>query len=69
MRTEQPRRKAYVSGAREDLRVPVTEVSLSPSPGRDGQMIENPAVLLYDTSGPGSDPARGLPPLRRPWID
>src|SRR5207248_9368596 len=23
---------------------------------------------LYDTSGPGSDPADGLPPLRRPWI-
>ncbi|MBV9253156.1 MAG: phosphomethylpyrimidine synthase ThiC, partial [Actinobacteria bacterium] len=25
-------------------------------------------VRLYDTSGPGSDPAVGLPPLRLPWI-
>jgi phosphomethylpyrimidine synthase len=39
--------------------VPFTEVALS-----DGE----PAVRLYDTSGPGSDPAVGLPPLRLPWI-
>ena len=46
------RRKVYVDG------VPFTEVSLS-----DGSSIR-----LYDTSGPGSDPAAGLPPLRRDWI-
>ena len=43
------RRKVYVEG------VPFTEVSLT-----DGSSIR-----LYDTSGPGSDPAAGLPPLRR----
>ncbi|MGH9138191.1 MAG: phosphomethylpyrimidine synthase ThiC, partial [Acidimicrobiales bacterium] len=25
-------------------------------------------VRLYDTAGPGSEPTRGLPPLRREWI-
>ena len=46
------RRKVYVEG------VPFTEVSLT-----DGS-----AIHLYDTSGPGSDPATGLPALRRDWI-
>src|SRR3954469_7472246 len=52
------RRKVYVEGSRPELRVPFSEVLLS-----DG----NEPVRLYDTSGPGSDPAVGLPPLRAPW--
>jgi phosphomethylpyrimidine synthase len=52
------RRKVYVDGPRPDIRVPFTEVEL------DG---DNEPVRLYDTSGPGSDPEAGLPPLRRPW--
>ena len=52
------RRKVYVEGSRPDLRVPFTEVLLS-----DG----NEPVRLYDTSGPGSDPEAGLPPLRAAW--
>ncbi|MDA8381215.1 MAG: phosphomethylpyrimidine synthase ThiC [Actinomycetota bacterium] len=57
------RRKIHVQGSREDLRVPFTEVTLSPSVGRDGR-VENPPVLLYDTSGPlGSEPAEnGIAP-------
>ncbi len=47
------RRKVYVGG------VPFTEVTLTG---------DEPPVRLYDTSGPGSDPRSGLPPLRRPWI-
>ena len=46
------RRKVYVDG------VPFTEVSLT-----DGSSIR-----LYDTSGPGSEPTAGLPPLRREWV-
>src|SRR5690606_38925669 len=36
---------------------------------------ENPPLRVYDTSGPYTDPdyrhdfERGLPPLRRPWIE
>src|SRR3954468_4044843 len=53
------RRKTYVPGPRSDIRVPFASVELS-----DG----NDPVRLYDTSGPGSDPEVGLPPLRAPWV-
>jgi phosphomethylpyrimidine synthase len=52
------RRKVYVEGPRPDMRVPFTEVVLSGG---------NDPVRLYDTSGPGSDPEAGLPPLRSGW--
>ena len=55
----QARRKVYVEGSRPDVRVPFAEVELTG---------DNPPVRLYDTSGPGSDPEVGLPPLRGPWI-
>src|SRR3954452_7526034 len=60
------RRKTYVQGSR-GVRVPSTEVLLDPSVSSMGTE-DNPPVRLYDTSGPGSDPAAGLPPLRRHWI-
>ncbi|HEY1282530.1 MAG TPA: phosphomethylpyrimidine synthase ThiC, partial [Acidimicrobiales bacterium] len=53
------RRKVYVSNGRAGVEVPVTEVTLAEP---------EPPVHLDDTSGPGSDPTVGLPPLRRPWI-
>ncbi|HTT87253.1 MAG TPA: phosphomethylpyrimidine synthase ThiC, partial [Acidimicrobiales bacterium] len=59
------RRKVYVCGARDDLRIPFVEVALG-APADGGEAP--PPVLLYDTSGPGSDPAVGLPALRAPWI-
>ncbi|MBW8827806.1 MAG: phosphomethylpyrimidine synthase ThiC, partial [Acidobacteria bacterium] len=57
------RQKVLVDGP-FGMAVPFTEVALSDSP--DG--TANPPVRLYDTSGPGSDPEVGLPPLRAPWI-
>ncbi len=57
--------KVYVKGTRPGVRVPMREVLLVPP---------NPPVRLYDTSGPYTDPdyegdsARGLPPLRLPWM-
>ena len=53
------RHKVYVEGSQPGVAVPFTEVVL----GGD-----EPNVRLYDTSGPGSDPDRGLPPLRESWI-
>ena len=53
------RRKTYVAGTRDDVRVPFTEVVLDPP---------NDPVRLYDTSGPGSDPYVGLDPIRSSWI-
>ena len=56
---EPAREKVYVAGPRPDVRVPFTQVNLT---------APEPPFLLYDTSGPGSNPSVGLPPLRLGWI-
>ncbi|GHC29634.1 phosphomethylpyrimidine synthase [Kushneria pakistanensis] len=67
-------RKVFVKGSRPDIRVPMREITLSPTTTRDG-IEDNPPLLVYDTSGPYTDPAadidirRGLADLRRAWID
>ncbi|MBX6767681.1 MAG: phosphomethylpyrimidine synthase ThiC [Actinomadura rubrobrunea] len=59
-----PARKTYLVGSRPDIRVPMREVPLT----------NGATVVLYDTSGPYTDPdhvvdvRRGLPPLRAKWI-
>ncbi|MBC9823001.1 phosphomethylpyrimidine synthase ThiC [Terrabacter sp. MAHUQ-38] len=53
------RRKVHVPSAANGIPVPFTEVTLSGG---------NPPFRLYDTSGPGSEPEAGLPPLRAEWI-
>jgi len=58
-------RKIYLTGSRPEIRVPMREVALSGG---------EPPIVLYDTSGPYTDPdahtdiKRGLPPLRLPWV-
>ena len=67
-------RKIYVTGSRADLRVPMREIQQSDTPASFGAE-PNPAITVYDTSGPYTDPAvaidirTGLAPLRHPWID
>ncbi|HVA06975.1 MAG TPA: hypothetical protein VNG12_09570 [Acidimicrobiales bacterium] len=60
-------RKPYVTGSRNDIRVPTREITLSPTPGRGGD-VPNASVRVYDTSGPytdaGVDIRRGLPAVR-----
>ncbi|MDX8390757.1 MAG: phosphomethylpyrimidine synthase ThiC [Mariprofundaceae bacterium] len=66
-------RKVYITGSREDIRVPMREISQS-----DTQMATdsegNPALLVYDTSGAYTDPdveldlTKGLPSVRDGWI-
>ena len=67
-------RKVYLEGSR-GVRVPMREISLAPTKSfKNGQAEENAPFLLYDTSGPYTDPDagidlhQGLAPLRRPWI-
>jgi phosphomethylpyrimidine synthase len=66
--------KIYVRGSRPDLRVAMREVRLSDTPAMFGAE-QNLPVTLYDTSGPYTDPhvkinlLKGLPGLRRPWIE
>ena len=56
--------KTYLIGSRADIRVPMREVVLA----------SGDAVVLYDTSGPYTDPGftpdvrRGLPAVRDGWI-
>jgi phosphomethylpyrimidine synthase len=61
-------KKVYLEGAR--VRVPLREVTLSPTRHANGRVTENAPVRLYDTSGPFTDPSieidlrRGLPEVR-----
>ncbi|WP_125615078.1 phosphomethylpyrimidine synthase ThiC [Specibacter cremeus] len=55
---------AYAVDPEHDLRVPVTSIALAASPSGSA----NPPLEVYRTAGPGSDPVRGLPPLREGWI-
>lgn len=67
--------RVYVEGAlHPDVRVPMREISLSPTKGFNGRIEENEPVRVYDTSGPWGDPGytgtveTGLPALRKEWI-
>src|SRR5262249_12104877 len=67
-------RKVYVLGSSPEMRIPMREVTLTPTRTPTGQMEVNPPLRLYDTSGPYTDPTftpnlrQGLPPLRLGWI-
>ena len=66
-------RKIHVTGSRPDLRVPLREIAQAATPTLFGGE-ENPPIVVYDTSGPYTDPehavdlASGLPALRAGWI-
>ena len=67
-------RKIFVDGSRPDIRVPMREIAQSDTPASFG-VEKNPPIVVYDTSGPYTDPSatidvkRGLPPLRLRWIE
>lgn len=67
-------KKIYVQGSRPDIRVPMREITLADTPTDFGGE-KNPAVRIYDTSGPYTDPnvkidvRKGLPDIRTPWIE
>ena len=67
-------KKVYIQGSTSDIQVPFREISISDTPSEFGAE-KNAPVLVYDTSGPYTDPEykidikAGLPPLRSKWID
>ena len=67
-------KKLYVKGSRDDIRVAMREIELSPTKLQDGSDEINEPVRVYDTSGPYTDPEEqvdvrlGLKPLREQWI-
>ncbi|WP_242216798.1 phosphomethylpyrimidine synthase ThiC [Bacillus cereus group sp. BfR-BA-01380] len=62
-------KKVYVEGTRKDIKVPMREIAQSDTNG-----VPNPAIRVYDTSGPYTDPnykvelEKGVPTPRRCWI-
>ncbi|MEW5978165.1 MAG: phosphomethylpyrimidine synthase ThiC [Acidobacteriota bacterium] len=68
-------RKIYCPGALyPDVRIPMREISQTPTLRFGQPACTNPAIAVYDSSGPYTDPTaaidirEGLPPLRKEWI-
>src|SRR5438132_5992317 len=68
-------RKVYLGGTMPGVRVPMREITLTPTRMMNGDAsFPNPSVILYDTSGPYTDPGEkidihaGLMPKRQNWI-
>lgn len=69
--------RVYVQGSRDDIQVPLRQISLSDTVRGDAESPQreaNAPVNVYDTSGPYGDAnaqidvASGLKPIRRAWI-
>ncbi|MBS1208575.1 MAG: phosphomethylpyrimidine synthase ThiC [Proteobacteria bacterium] len=67
-------RKVYFAGSRDDIRVPMREITQADTPtGMGGE--KNPPIYVYDCSGPYTDPRAaidvrsGLAALRAKWIE
>ncbi|HJT20534.1 MAG TPA: phosphomethylpyrimidine synthase ThiC [Nitrospira sp.] len=68
-------RKVFVAGTQPGVRVPMREVALTSTRSTNGGApTPNEPIVLYDTSGPYTDPSvqidvrAGLAPVRRNWI-
>lgn len=66
--------KCFVEGRLPGVKVPMRKIACQSTRDYDGKLIENAPVVVYDTSGPYTDPcaaidvAKGLPALRQNWI-
>jgi phosphomethylpyrimidine synthase len=67
--------KIHVATNRTDVIVAMREITQAATRDFQGQITQNPALRVYDTSGPYTDPAvkidfrAGLKPLRGEWIE
>ncbi len=70
-------KKIFVSGKLHNVQVAMREIAVTPTHTRSfgvEELIPNPSVTVYDTSGPYTDPnatidiTKGLPRLREEWI-
>lgn len=67
-------KKVYIKGSSSNINVPFREITISDTPSQFGAE-KNAPVLVYDTSGPYTDPSynidirNGLPELRKDWIE
>jgi len=67
-------KRVYIEGSRPDIKVPMREISLSPTHHANGTVEENEPLRVYDTAGPWGDEdyegdvTKGLPELRKTWV-
>jgi len=67
-------KKVYIEGEIHPIKVAMREITLSDTKLSNGGIEKNPAVTVYDTSGPYTDPnveidvRKGLPRIREQWI-
>lgn len=67
-------KKTYIDGEIYPIKVAMREISLADTKLSNGRIEKNPAVTVYDTSGPYTDPniqiyvRKGLPRIREQWI-
>jgi phosphomethylpyrimidine synthase len=67
-------KKIYVNGQLHDIEVAMREITLSDTKSHGKPVVKNAPVVVYDTSGPYTDPnvtidvIKGLPRLREKWI-
>jgi phosphomethylpyrimidine synthase len=68
-------KKVFVTGSSEDIRVPMREITQSPTAKSDGTLEENPPIYVYDTTGSYTDPNenidlhKGIKKIRTKWIE
>jgi phosphomethylpyrimidine synthase len=66
-------KKVYIQGSRQDIKVPMREIALTPNVVANNEQLNEP-VKVYDCSGPYTDSEietdihKGLPLNRRNWI-
>jgi phosphomethylpyrimidine synthase len=67
--------KVHIEAPGGKIRVAMREITQAPTRDFQGQITQNPALRVYDTSGPYTDPTakidicEGLKPLRLEWIE
>lgn len=67
-------KKIYVKGKIHNIDVAMREIELADTTDKNGNVIKNHPVTVYDTSGPYTDEnievnlEKGLPKLRKQWI-
>jgi len=66
--------KKYLTGSRPDILAPYRVIEQTATKTTTGELLENPPIPVYDTSGPYSDPEvvinleEGLPTPRKSWV-
>ncbi|MCU4175207.1 phosphomethylpyrimidine synthase ThiC [Carboxylicivirga sp. N1Y90] len=68
-------KKIYENGTIHNIKVAHRSIELSDTRTTEDELISNPPITVYDTSGPYTDPSyvvdleKGLPKIRQQWIE